>query len=93
MHLDVYGVLCALALWRLGELTGNTDYQKLARLMYVACGQLLNPLGSQGEQMHQTNYAQHYDYTALDDVRGDHVEQWNVYWISAHFLVAAAQFE
>ena len=93
MHLDVYGVLCAPAFWRLGELTGNQDYQKLARLMYVACGQLLDPFGSQGEQMHQTNYAQHYDYTDLDGVRGDYVEQWNVYWISAHFLVAAAQLE
>jgi len=26
-------------------------------------------------------------------VRGDCVEQWNVYWISAHFRVAAAQFD
>ena len=93
MHLDVYGVLCAPALWRLGEITGHTDYQKLARLMLVACGQLLDPEGSQGEQMHQTNYAQHYDYTDLNGVRGDYVETWNVYWISAHFLVAAAQLD
>lgn len=93
MHLDVYGVLCAPAFWRLGQLTGNSDYQKLARLMLVACGQLLDPLGGQGEQMHQTNYAQHYRYTDLAGVRGDYVEQWNVYWISAHFLVAAAQLD
>ncbi len=93
MHLDVYGVLCAPAFWRLGQLTGETDYQKLARLMFVACGQLLDPLGSQGEQAHQTNYAQHYDYQNLAGVRGDYVEQWNVYWISAHFLVAAAQLD
>jgi hypothetical protein len=93
MHLDVYGVLCAPALWRLGELTGNPDYRKAARLMYVACGQLLDPFGSQGEQIHQTNYAQHYDYADLAGVRGDYIEQWNVYWISAHFLVAAARFD
>ena len=93
MHLDVYGVLCAPAIWRLGDLTGNDDYHRLARLMLVACGQLLDPHGSQGEQIHQTNYAQHYDYTDLAGVRGDYVESWNVYWISAHFLVAAAQFE
>jgi hypothetical protein len=92
MHLDVYGVLCAPAFWKLGTLTGRPEYQKIARLLYVACGQLIDPLGSQGEQMHQTNYAQHYDYTDLSGVRGDYVEQWNVYWISAHFLVAAAQF-
>lgn len=92
MHLDVYGVLCAPAFWRLGELTGRSDYQRAARLLYVTCGQLLDPRGGQGEQMHQTNYAQHYDYHNLTGVRGDYVEQWNVYWISAHFLVAAAQF-
>lgn len=92
MHLDVYGVLCAPALWRLGELVNRPDYQAMARLMYVSCGQLLDPLGGQGEQIHQTNYAQHYDYTDLAGVRGDYIETWNVYWISAHFLVAAAQF-
>jgi hypothetical protein len=26
-------------------------------------------------------------------VRGDYIESWNVYWLSAHFLVAAAQFD
>jgi len=92
MHLDVYGVLCAPALWRLGELADRPDYQAMARLMYVSCGQLLDPLGGQGEQIHQTNYAQHYQYTDLAGVRGDYIETWNVYWISAHFLVAAAQF-
>jgi hypothetical protein len=93
MHLDVYGVLCTPEFWKLGNYTGNDDYRKLARLMLVACGQLLDPLGSQGEQMHQTNYAQHYDYESLKGVRGDYVEQWNVYWISAHFLVAVSQLD
>ncbi len=92
MHLDVYGVLCAPAFWRLGQLTDRSEYQHAARLLYVTCGQLLDPRGGQGEQIHQTNYAQHYDYDNLAGVRGDYVEQWNVYWISAHFLVAAAQF-
>ena len=93
MHLDVYGVLCAPALWRLGDITGKEDYHRLARLMIVACGQLLDPKGSQGEQIQQTNYAQHYDYQDLAGVRGDYIESWNVYWISAHFLVAAAQLD
>ena len=93
MHLDVYGVLCAPAIWELGELTGNDDYKKLGRLMLVACGQLLDPLGSQGEQLHQTNYSQHYDYEDLKGVRGDYVENWNVYWITSHFLVAVTQLE
>ena len=92
MHLDVYGVLCAPAFWRLGELTGRADYQRVAKLLSVPCGQLTDPWGSAGEQLHQTNYAQHYDVTTLDGVRGDYIENWNVYWISAHFLAAAAQF-
>lgn len=93
MHLDVYGVLCTPEFWKLGELTGKKDYQRMARIMLVACGQLIDPLGSQGEQMHQTNYAQHYDYKDLKGVRGDYVEQWNVYWISAHFLVATSKLD
>lgn len=93
MHLDVYGVLCTPAFWKLGNYTGKEDYHKLARIMLVACGQLLDPLGSQGEQVHQTNYAQHYDYDDLKGVRGDYVEKWNVYWISAHFLVAVSQLD
>ena len=93
MHLDVYGVLCAPALWRLGELTSRNDYRELARLMVVSCGQLVDAKGGQGEQLHQTNYAQHYAVEMLRGVRGDYVESWNVYWITAHFLTAAAQFE
>ena len=93
MHLDVYGVLCAPALWKVGELTREKDYQRLARLMIVSCGQLLDPVGGHGEQIHQTNYAQHYDFSDPIGVRGDYIEEWNVYWLSAHFLVAAAQLD
>ncbi len=95
MHLDVYGVLCAPAIWRLGELTDRGELKKLARLMSVSCGQLTDPWGSAGEQIHQTNYAQHYevDPGQLQRVRGDYIENWNVYWITAHFLTAAAQFQ
>ena len=94
MHLDVYGVLCAPAVWRLGELTGRDDLKQVARLLTVPCGQLTDPWGSAGEQLHQTNYAQHYqpDPDQLDGVRGDYIENWNVYWITAHFLTAATQF-
>lgn len=92
MHLDVYGVLCAPAFWRLGELTGNEDYKEIAQLLSVPCGQLTDPWGSAGEQLHQTTYAQHYSAEHIEGVRGDYVESWNVYWISAHFLTAAAQF-
>lgn len=94
MHLDIYGVLCAPAFWRLAELTGRDEYKAVARLLTVPCGQLTDPWGSAGEQIHQTNYAQHYrSFTSLKGVRGDYIEKWSVYWITAHFLSAAAQFE
>ncbi|MDQ8198934.1 hypothetical protein QEH56_12280 [Pelagicoccus enzymogenes] len=92
MHLDVYGVLCAPAFWKLGELTGRDTYKKSAKLLTVPCGQLTDPWGSAGEQLHQTTYAQHYNAEHLHGVRGDYIESWNVYWITAHFLTAAAQF-
>lgn len=93
MHLDVYGVLCAPHIWKLADLTGRDTYRALARLMSVSCGQLLDPTGLHGEQIHQTNFAQHYRFSNLTGVRGDYIENWDVYWISAHFLVTAARFE
>ncbi|MEM9479322.1 MAG: hypothetical protein AAGA58_06630 [Verrucomicrobiota bacterium] len=92
-HLDVYGVLCAPAFYQLGELTGQDVYKKSAKLLSVPCGQLTDPWGAAGEQLHQTNYAQHYDYSDLKGVRGGYEEGWDIYWISAHFLTAAAQFK
>ena len=93
MHLDVYGVLCAPALWKLGEFKQDRWYQQMARLMLVSCGQLVDARGGQGEQLHQTNYVQHYEFDRLTGVRGDYVESWNVFWITAHFLTAVAQLE
>jgi hypothetical protein len=95
MHLDVYGVLCAPAIWKVGEYTGRDDLKTIARLLTVPCGQLTDPWGSAGEQLHQTNYAQHYepDPEQPEATRGDYIENWNVYWITAHFLNAAAQFK
>ena len=94
MHLDVYGVLCAPAIWHLAGLTGRDELKGIARLLSVPAGQFTDPWGSAGEQIHQTHYAQHYDPDPgrLKGVRGDYIESWNVYWISAHFLTAAAQF-
>ena len=93
MHLDVWGVLCTPDLWRIGHLTGRKEYQDMARLMLTTCGQFVDPLGSQGEQLQQTNFGQHYEVHDLKGVRGDYVESWSVYWITAHFLTTAARLE
>ena len=91
MHLDVFGVIMAPSIWRLGEL--DPWYEHMAKQMIVGCGQLVDAKGVQGEQLHQTNYVQKYEPVQLKGVRGDYVEEWNVFWITAHFLNAAAQFE
>ncbi|MFO1050633.1 MAG: exo-alpha-sialidase [Planctomycetota bacterium] len=92
-HLDVYGVVMTPAIWRMGELLGRPELQRLAAVMYRSCGQLIDPFGSQGEQIQQTNYAQHGDMSDVFRLRGGYSEGWTVFWITAHFLHAAASFE
>ena len=92
-HLDVYGVLIAPAVYRLGHLSGDMDLERIARVMFVSCGQLIDPFGGQGEQIQQTNYSQFGEVTSVDGLRGGYAERWTVFWMTAHFLTAAAQFE
>ncbi|MHC4366078.1 MAG: hypothetical protein ACYSW8_00520 [Planctomycetota bacterium] len=98
-HIDVFGVLITPDIYRLGQYTNNDELKKLAILMYRSCGQLLDPYGSQGEQPHHTNYAQDGRFVRRMEsqgpvgVRGNYVEDWTVFWITAHFLNAAAQFK
>lgn len=94
-HLDVYGVLTAPTVHKLGCVLNDERYKDLALLMYRACGQIIDPFGSQGEQVQQTNYLQRGrgKVATLEHVRGGYYEDWTVFWITAHFLNAAAQFE
>jgi hypothetical protein len=92
-HIDVYGVLIAPDVYRLGKLTGNEGLKRLAIVMYRTGGQLLDPYGSQGEQPQHTNYAQRGKVDAVSGLRGGYVEDWTVFWITAHFLNAGAQFD
>ena len=92
-HLDVFGVLIAPSVYKLGVYTEKESLKKLAKVMYRSCGQLLDPFGSQGEQIQQTNFAQHGDMSNVFKLRGGYSEGWTVYWITAHFLHAAAQFK
>lgn len=92
-HLDVYAVLFAPEIWRMGDHLGRPDLKRLAAVMYRSCGQLIDPQGSQGEQIQQTNFGQSGDMTDVFRLRGGYSEGWTVFWITAHFLNAAAQFE
>lgn len=92
-HLDVYGVIMTPSIFNLGLLTDDQSLMKLALLMYRSCGQMIDPFGSQGEQLQHTNFAQHGDMTDVYQFRGGYSESWSVFWITAHFLHAAAQFK
>ncbi len=91
-HIDVYGVLIAPDIYRLGVLVGRDDLKRLALVMFRSCGQLIDPYGSQGEQPQHTNYAQRGEVDDVFALRGGYAEDWTVFWITAHFLNAAAQF-
>ncbi len=46
-----------------------------------------------GEQIQQTNFGQHGDMSDVFRLRGGYSESWTVFWITAHFLNAASEFE
>lgn len=91
-HLDVFGVVFTPALYKLGQYTEDSSLIRLAQVMFRSCGQLTDPQGSQGEQIQHTNFAQHGDMSDVYQLRGGYSEGWTVFWITAHFLHAAAQF-
>ncbi len=91
MHIDVYGVLIAPYIYKLGKALKKETYLKTAELMFRSCGQLLDPYGSQGEQPYQTNYIQtNWKDKPVYERRGNYLETWTVFWITAHFLNAGA---
>ncbi len=92
-HLDVYGVVYTPEIWRMGEYLGRHDLKRLAAVMFRSAGQLVDPWGSSGEQIQQTNFAQQGDMSNVFRLRGGYSENWTVLWITAHFLNAASEFE
>ncbi|MCF0233970.1 MAG: hypothetical protein HUK22_03205, partial [Thermoguttaceae bacterium] len=92
-HLDVYGVIFAPEVKRLGKLLNKPAYERVAETMFRSCGQLIDPYGSQGEQIQHTNFAQAGDMSDVLKLRGGYAERWTVFWITAHFLNTAARFK
>ena len=92
-HIDAYGVLMAPDVYRLGQILEDERLQQIGLLMFRSCGQLLDPYGSHGEQPQHTNYAQRGRVEDVFALRGGYVEDWTVFWLTAHFLNAAARFE
>lgn len=92
MHIDVYGVNYSPWLYKLGLYLNRESLKKISLLMYRSCGQMIDPYGSHGEQLQQTNFAQRGNMTDIYKFRGGYAENWTVFWITAHFLNAAAHF-
>jgi hypothetical protein len=91
-HLDAFGVLTTPEIWRMGVYLKDRRLQDLARVMYRSCFQLTDVSGSLGEQIQQTNFAQRGDMSDVRTFRGGYVDSWTVFWLTAHFLNAGAQF-
>lgn len=91
-HIDVYAVLFAPEVYKMGKYLDDDRLKQLARVMYRSCFQLTDMYGSQGEQLQQTNFAQRGDMSNVHNLRGGYAEGWTVFWITAHFLNAAARF-
>lgn len=92
-HIDVYGVLFAPEVYKMGKYLKDNRLCRLADVMYRSCYQLTDAYGSQGEQIQQTNFAQRGDMSNVHKLRGGYAERWTVFWITAHFLNAAARFQ
>jgi hypothetical protein len=91
-HLDVYGVLYSPEVYKMGLILEDESLLKLAKVMFRSCGQIIDPYGSQGEQIQQTNFGQYGKTDNVRFLRGGYSEPWTVFWITAHFLNAGARF-
>lgn len=91
-HLDVFGVLGTPDVWWMGEYLKDERFKHLAAVMYRSCYQMTDASGSIGEQIQHTNYGLHGRPTP-GRYRGGYNEKWKVFWMTAHFLNAAAEFK
>jgi hypothetical protein len=92
-HLDAFGALIATDIYRLGQLQQRGDLCRIAEVMFRSAGQIIDPFGSQGEQLHHTNLAMRGDLSSFSTFRGGYNENWTVFWITSHFLNGAARLK
>ena len=91
-HADFYGITVTPEIYRMGGHLKRDDLKRLALVMFRGEGQMIDAWGSQGEQFNQTNFAMTGEKD-LFRMRGTYSEGHTPFWICAHFLAAAAEFE
>jgi hypothetical protein len=91
-HADFYSITLAPEVYRMGQYLQRDDLKRLAVVMFRSMGQLIDPYGSQGEQIDHTNFAMTGEKN-LFRLRGTYSESYTPFWITTHFLTAAAEFE
>ena len=91
-HADCYVIAVTPEVWRMGEYLRRNDLKRLAAVMFRSEGQLMDPSGSQGEQINYTNWSATGEKNFFR-LRGSYSEGYSPFWITAHFLTAAAEFE
>jgi hypothetical protein len=91
-HADFYGIIVTPEVGRMGEYLHRDDLKRLAKVMYRSEGQMIDPWGSQGEQFNHTHFAMTGEKNVFR-MRGTYSEGHTPFWITAHFLIAAAEFE
>ena len=80
-HIDASGVIFFPEVYKTGVLTGNEGLKRLAKVVFLFCGQLIDPCGSQGEQLQHTNYLPADKLSDNSRLRGGYLEYWTVFWI------------
>ena len=71
---------------------GFTGYKEgRLSMLKILSFQLTRASGELGEQVQQTNFAQQGEMGDVRRMRGGYAEGWTVFWLTAHFLNAAAQ--
>ena len=92
-HLDAFGVMTVPEIWRMGDYLNDWRLKKLASLMYRSCFQLTSQSGALGESIQHTYYDSPDDRRNVFEQRGGYREGWTVFWLTAHFLNAAAEMK
>ena len=91
-HLDVYGVCSRPEIYRMGDYLKRDDLKSLAVLMFRTLRPAHRSLRQPGRTDPPDQLRPARRPRRRPRMRGGYSESWTVFWITAHFLNAAAKF-